>query len=227
MVDEGRGTDAAGEAWGTWESAATTVLFSAPALLLFWKVRGDPGGPASGGAFDAADWISVAVALAGGLGLSLAAGGVRAARLYVTTGVSSCLVWLVIGTVFPSTAPLAEVYWPLIVANLAAHFNLMPLVLVEAATRSRTRLPDDIMPRLRKRMCAVGAAVAGLDASPLVWWLAPSGWGRTIASGWAGACIAAGGTIAVLVAVEIASHGLPQRAEDGQAPERAAPERHP
>ncbi len=215
MADEGRGASAAGEAWGTWESAATTVLFSAPALLLFWKVRGDPGGLGSGGAFDAVDWISVSVALAGGLGLSLAAGGVRSARLYVTTGFSSCLVWLAIGTFFPSTSPLAEVYWPLIVADLTAHFNLMPLVLVGAAARSRARLPDDIMPRLRRRVCMVGVAVAGLDASPVVWWLAPAGWGRTIASGWAGACIAAGGTIAVLVAIEIASHTPPPRQAEG------------
>jgi hypothetical protein len=220
VAGEGHDADAvaAGGAWGTWESAATTVLFSAPALLLFWKVRADPGGPASGPAFDAVDWLVIAAALAGGLALSFAAGGVRSARLYVTTGFSSCLVWLLMGWLFPSTAPLAEVYKPLVFADLAAHFNLLPLVLVSAAAGSRASLPDDVMPRLRLRMWGVGGAAAGLDVSPLVWLLAPAGWSRFAAFGWAGACIAAGGTLAVLVAAEIASHSHPVHADGAQAP---------
>ena len=220
MAREGNGTDslAAGGAWGPCESAATTVLFSAPALLLFWKVRADPGGPASGPVFDAVDWLVVGVALAGGLALSLAAAGVRSARLYVTTGFSTCLVWLVMGWLFPTTAPLTVVYYPLVLADLAAHFNLLPLVLVSAAVGSRARLPDDAMPRLRRRMWAVGGAVAGLDVSPIVWLLAPAGRSRIVAFGWAGACIAAGGTLAVLVAAEIASHSRPGHADVRQAP---------
>lgn len=194
------------ETWGVWESAATTVLFSAPALLLFWKVRAVPVGSISGPAFDAVDWLIVGVALAGGLALSLAAGGVRSARLYVTTGLSSCLAWLLLGLWGSSAVPLAEVYRPLVFANLAAHFNLLPFVLASVIARSRASLPEDILPRLRWRMWAVAGAAAGLDASPLAWFFAPAGWRGAVAFGWAGACIAVGGVFAALVALEIASH---------------------
>ena len=203
------------ETWGVWESAAATVLFSAPAFLLYWKVLAAPAGVVSHLAFDSVDWLIVGVALAGGLALSFVAGGVRFARLYVTTGLSSCFVWLVLGLVRPSAVPLAAVYRPLVFADLAAHFNLLPFVLLSVMVRSRASLPDDIVPRLRSRMWAVAGAAAALDASPLVWLLAPARWRNTVAFGWAGACIAVGVVFAVLVATEIASHAHPECAENG------------
>ncbi len=220
MADEGHGTgDAAASGargtWGAWESAATTVLFSAPALMLFWKVRADAGLHVSRPAFDWVDWLIVGAAFAGGLALSLVAGGVRSARLYVTTGLSSCFVWLLIGYVRPWTAPLAEVYRPLVFASLAAHFNLLPLALASAVASSRASLPEELVPRLRWRIRAVAGAAVALDVSPLVWWLAPAGWERAVAFGWAGACIGAGGVLAALVAAEIASRVHPESADAG------------
>jgi len=217
LPDEARreDIDSPGDAWGAWESAATTVLFSAPALLLLWKMRAGAVGPVTVGAFDELDWLIVGAALAGGVALSFAAGGLRSARLYITTGLSSSLVWLLIGFVRRSTAPLAGVYRPIVFVGLAAHFNLLPLTLASAIARARAGLPGDIVSRLRQRTWGVAGAALGVDALPLVWWIAPSAWGTAVVLGWAGACIAGGGVLAALVAAEIASHVPPESAEGG------------
>jgi len=216
LPDEARREDvgSSSDTWGAWESAATTVLFSVPALLLLWKMRSGTVGPVTGGAFDELDWLIVGAALAGGMALSVAAGGLRAARLYVTTGLSTCLVWLLIGFVRRSTAPLAGVYRPLVFAGLAVHFNLLPLTLASAIARARAGLPGDIVSRLRQRTWGVAGAALGLDALPLVWWIAPAAWGRAVVFGWTGACVAAGGVLAALVVAEIASHTRTEGAED-------------
>lgn len=108
------------ESWGAWESAATTVLFSAPAFLLFWRIRVDAGGFVTAPAFDWVDWLIVGAALSGGLALSLVAGGMRSTKLYAVWGLASCVVWFLMGCLGPATAPLARIYGPLLLADLAA-----------------------------------------------------------------------------------------------------------
>jgi len=217
LPDEARSEDvvSSGNAWGAWESAATTVLFSAPALLLLWRIRVGAVGSVRRPEFDAVDWLIVSAVLAGGVALSFASGGLRSARLYVTTGLSSSLVWLLIGNVRLSAAPLAGVYRPIVFAGLAVHFNLLPFTLASAVARARAGLPADTVSRLGRRTWGVACAALGVDALPLVWWIAPAAWGRAVVFGWAGACIAAGGVLAALVAAELASHARPEGAEGG------------
>jgi len=109
---------ASSRAWGAWESAAATVLFSAPALLLFCRALAGSGvAPA---AFDWLDSLAVGASLLGGLALSLAAGGPRFAVLYLVMGLSSCLIWFLFGLAIPVAAPLTRVYAPVILADLLA-----------------------------------------------------------------------------------------------------------
>lgn len=121
MADETHHEDvgAPAESWGVWESAATTVLFSAPAFLLFFSIRADSTGFVSVPAFDTVDWLIVSAALAGGLALTLVAGGMRSVRLYAMWGLASCVALFLLGHLVPSTAPLARIYGPLLLADLA------------------------------------------------------------------------------------------------------------
>ncbi len=197
--------------WGAPESAAATLLFSVPALILILPelVRGG-GGFTGGEPLDAASWILVAAGLAAALALTLAAKGVAAARLLISIGLSTSFVWFLIGWLFHrgyevptgfGGEPLAAAYRPLVIAALAAHLNLLPLVLLEA--RKRVRLTAGARARSRRCIIAVAASAIALDLTPLVW-LLPEGTTRTVTTlAWLGAAIAVGGTFTFLAAREI------------------------
>ena len=82
------------------------------------------------------------------------------------------------------------------------------------AQDARAGLDGEIVSRLRQRTWGVAGAALGVDALPLVWWITPAAWGRAVVFGCAGACVAAGGVLAALVAAEIASHARPEGAEN-------------
>ena len=84
-------------AWGARESAATTLLFSAPALIVLARMNNELLPAAVAVEFSPGDWAITGAGLAGGFALSLLGRGAVTARLYLTTGLASCVAWLVFG----------------------------------------------------------------------------------------------------------------------------------
>ena len=222
-------------AWGAWETVAATVLFSVPAFALLAPQVG--GGARARGSLDAVGWLIIAAGLVGAVVLTLAARGVTAARTLLTMGVSTGLMWFLIGWMFPGSRALSKVYRPLVIVTLVAHCNLLPAALFEALGRVRGRLagrdapdvpaapggaaraePDATAARGTRRLIwGVAASAVGLDLTPVVYLMRPGHTRWVIAATWLAACIAVGGVLTVLVTAEIGAYARVPEAGDPPA----------
>jgi len=204
--------------WSAWETVAATVLFSVPAFALLAPQVG--GGVRGRGSLDAVGWLIIAVGLGAAVVLTLAARGVTAARTLLTMGVSTGLMWFVIGWMFPGSRALGGVYRPLVIVTLVAHCNLLPAALFEALGRVQGRLAARVEPDVaaargtRRLIWGVAASAVGLDLTPVLYLMRPGHTRWMIAATWLAACIVVGGVLTVLVTGRIGAYARVPEAGD-------------
>ncbi|MHC4199159.1 MAG: hypothetical protein ACYSU0_04145 [Planctomycetota bacterium] len=218
-ADSARGDQVA---WGAWETVAATFLFSVPALALLAPQVG--GGVRARGSLDAVGWLIIAAGLMGAVVLTLVARGVTAARTLLTMGVSTGLMWFVIGLISPGSRALGAVYRPLVIVTLVAHCNLLPAALFEALGQVQGRLAGLDAPDVpavhgtRRLIWGVAASAAGLDLTPVVYLMRPGHTRWIIAATWLAVCIVVGGVLTVLATGEIGAYA--RALEAGEPPAR-------
>jgi hypothetical protein len=188
--EEGEETQVLRPPWGPWESAATTLLFSVPALLLLVSVHRRSGwGP------DAFDWALLGTTFAGAFAVTLAGRGLRTARAFLSTGLFACCFWGFAGWFLAARDErLLRLYLPFVLAVLGAECHLVPVSLLFAGRRLEKASDHEVRrpatgsgrrPELVKGRRAFGRHLTGafsslglLDVSPIVYLLSAAlGWG--------------------------------------------------
>jgi hypothetical protein len=177
--------------WGTWESGATAALFALPAVLhvaaLHW------GGRAY---LDAFEWLVVIVAAGIAFTLSLFAGGLPHGRSFLSVGLLTSCVWVLSAVVSGSDTTMVQTYFLVAIVVFIAQMNLIPVALVTALRTRRADIPDHVRNSIKGTVAAAIAAVAMLDAVPLVYVLSAASIRTPMAVGWMALCSAAAGLFA-------------------------------
>jgi hypothetical protein len=190
------GSGAEAQQWSLWESLATYLLFSIPAIIQH-TVRGSALGAAR---FDSLDWWTTGAVLAAAFGLTLAGRGLAAARGFLSVGLVTCLLWLASGWLLERQW-LWATYLALALAVVAVRFHMVPVALFAAERRRRAALDEGERRALRRAAWGAVGAAAALDVTPLVYLFFPRDAYRELAAWmWLGGCVASGVVVAALAA---------------------------
>jgi len=181
-------------AWGVWETAATAVLFSVPAIILQSPLSELPAQR-----LDGVQWAVVAWAISAAFFVTVAAKGLRGAWAFLSAGTAASMCWFVAG-LWRRPDDLVRSYMPLLVTLFVACFHVLAVTVIVAQRRRALRAGRQY--RLAEDRIAVGllVCVAVFDLAPIASLFIPAGIGEPLTFILMAACLAAGGVLSALAA---------------------------